>query len=195
MNKFYDGLKVYEDENGYDRVYLPSHLRAHQDGLVYVHILQAEKYLGRALKTEEVVHHIDGNKTNNAFTNLMVFATSNMHTKYHHHIDAGSDCILRRIDKVWYCYDVNPDVSVCLLCGREKDKKAVICKSCYIKKMTAHIPSRNTLIQDLLSLNFVSIGRKYGVSDNAVRKWCKNYGLPYTHNDVKNYRTVYKLRK
>jgi len=23
----------------------------------------------------------------------------------------------------------------------------------------------------------VSLGKKYGVSDNAVRKWCKSYGI------------------
>ena len=23
----------------------------------------------------------------------------------------------------------------------------------------------------------VSLGKKYGVSDNSIRKWCKNYGI------------------
>jgi hypothetical protein len=26
----------------------------------------------------------------------------------------------------------------------------------------------------------------FGVSDNAVRKWCKAYGLPYKKKDIKN---------
>lgn len=32
--------------------------------------------------------------------------------------------------------------------------------------------------------SFVEIGKLYGVSDNAVRKWCKKYGLPYRRRDV-----------
>lgn len=27
--------------------------------------------------------------------------------------------------------------------------------------------------------SFVEIGRMYNVSDNAIRKWCKLYGLPF----------------
>lgn len=39
--------------------------------------------------------------------------------------------------------------------------------------------------QDLIEIhNFLAIGRKYGVSDNAIRKWCKGYGLPYRTKDL-----------
>jgi len=33
---------------------------------------------------------------------------------------------------------------------------------------------------------FLQIGKKYNVSDNAVRKWCINYGLPSKKSDIKN---------
>jgi len=32
-------------------------------------------------------------------------------------------------------------------------------------------PSYDQLIADVASTSFLAIGRKYGVSDNAVRKW------------------------
>lgn len=32
---------------------------------------------------------------------------------------------------------------------------------------------------------FTKIGEKYGVSDNAVRKWCKNNNLPYQSSKIK----------
>jgi len=38
-------------------------------------------------------------------------------------------------------------------------------------------PSREQLELDIASSSWVSIGRKYGVSDNAVRKWARKYGL------------------
>ena len=44
-----------------------------------------ENLLGRKLKKEEVVHHIDNNPLNNTPTNLMVFPSSKEHTQYHYH--------------------------------------------------------------------------------------------------------------
>ena len=39
-------------------------------------------------------------------------------------------------------------------------------------------PSREELQKDLLELKTkVAIGKKYGVSDNGVKKWLKNYDL------------------
>lgn len=40
------------------------------------------------------------------------------------------------------------------------------------------IPKKEQLINDFKELkNFVQVGKKYGVSDNAVRKWCKKYKI------------------
>ena len=47
------------------------------------HRVVAEQVLGRPLKPGEVVHHIDGNKQNNAPENLMVFANQAEHAKWH----------------------------------------------------------------------------------------------------------------
>ena len=33
---------------------------------------------------------------------------------------------------------------------------------------------------------FTQIGNMYGVSDNAIRKWAKGYGLPSRVSDIKN---------
>ena len=36
-------------------------------------------------------------------------------------------------------------------------------------------PSHEQLVADLQSMSFLAVGRKYGVSDNAVRKWLRWY--------------------
>ena len=36
-------------------------------------------------------------------------------------------------------------------------------------------PSHEQLLEDLRSTSFLAVGRKYGVSDNAVRKWLRWY--------------------
>jgi len=38
-------------------------------------------------------------------------------------------------------------------------------------------PSAERLVRDIKELGYVGTGRKYGVSDNAVRKWGRRYGL------------------
>lgn len=48
------------------------------------HRLIFEKHLGRKLTKEEIVHHIDGDKSNNDINNLMLFPTKSVHTKYHY---------------------------------------------------------------------------------------------------------------
>lgn len=36
-------------------------------------------------------------------------------------------------------------------------------------------PSHEQLLTDLETMSFCAVGRKYGVSDNAVRKWLRWY--------------------
>ena len=38
-------------------------------------------------------------------------------------------------------------------------------------------PAKEVLMELLKNMSYVSIGKKYGVSDNAVRKWSKKYGI------------------
>jgi len=36
-------------------------------------------------------------------------------------------------------------------------------------------------------MSFTNIGKKYGVSDNSIRKRCKYFDLPFRKKDIKNY--------
>jgi hypothetical protein len=56
--------------NGYYAIYMPKHPNAFGIGYVYEHRLIIENKIGRLLKTTEIVHHKDGNKTNNNIDNL-----------------------------------------------------------------------------------------------------------------------------
>lgn len=38
-------------------------------------------------------------------------------------------------------------------------------------------PAKEILEKEITELSMVSLGKKYGVSDNAVRKWCKCYNI------------------
>lgn len=46
-------------------------------------------------------------------------------------------------------------------------------------------PSREILKEKIKTTPFTTIGAEYGVTDNAVRKWCISYNLPSRVSDIK----------
>ena len=54
-----------------------------RDSKVFVHRWVVENHLGRKLKKGEVVHHLNGNKLDNDFSNLMVFESQYEHYQWH----------------------------------------------------------------------------------------------------------------
>ena len=69
---------------GYVRLKRPGHPFAAADGYVPEHRLVVEEMLGRFLQPDEVVHHIDGNTSNNAPENLELFETHSNHVAQAH---------------------------------------------------------------------------------------------------------------
>lgn len=68
--------------NGYVEIIVPNHPATNARGYVYEHRIVAERKLGRYLRPDEVVHHIDGNKINNSPGNLIVLSNEN-HAQLH----------------------------------------------------------------------------------------------------------------
>ena len=71
----------------------------------------------------------------------------------------------------------------CIECGAEISKGSQKCKRCCQK--VKNRPSPEQLYKDLMKTNFVQVGKKYGVTDNAIRKWCKGYGMSTKAKDYK----------
>lgn len=61
-------------------------------------------------------------------------------------------------------------------CGNIIDHRSILCKKCLsIKQRKVERPSYEQLLKEIKELGYSGTGRKYGVSDNAIRKWIKNY--------------------
>ena len=163
----------------------PNNPRATKEGYVYTHVLAAEKKLGRFLKPEECVHHADEDKYNNDPNNLMIFKTIADHTAFHQGVPVVQD------GDVWWCPTKGSESKdLCPICQKNyKYDDAEMCLECRNKQRRAMFgrqdtPSRETFKYEIRTMTFAEIGQKYGVSDNAVRKLCKFYNLPYRTRDI-----------
>lgn len=48
-------------------------------------------------------------------------------------------------------------------------------------------PNREELKTMIRNESFLCIGRRYDVSDNAIRRWCKAMNLPTKKTEIKQY--------
>jgi len=173
--------------NTYIDIYMQhNHPRKRSNGCVSEHILVAEKTLGRYLVSGEVVHHIDENKRNNVPENLQVFKTQSDHSRFH----KGSYMdIVECDDGSWECL---ASTLICSVCGKEfyeisQGSKLTYCspKCGQLKSRTCDRPSSGELRELLIDGSFLAVGKQFGVSDNAVRKWCRQYDMSDKARDYK----------
>jgi len=81
-NPLWTGGRV-EDHRGYFRLYRKEHPNHDCNGYVAEHRIVMENNIGRYLRPEEIVHHIDGNKKNNNISNLVLFPSQREHRLCH----------------------------------------------------------------------------------------------------------------
>lgn len=69
-------------KDGYISVYFPSHPKSNKEGYIMEHDLIMECYIGRWLKDDEIVHHINHNRSDNRIENLKLM-TFKEHARMH----------------------------------------------------------------------------------------------------------------
>lgn len=119
--------------------------------------------------------HKDGNHRNNKLENLR-WLCPNCHSQ--------TDTFCGKHKK-------KSKPNFCKNCNKNIHRKSTICKKCSSKNYGLQIrkvknrPSKEELLNLIIKYPFTEIARRFEISDNSVRKWCKSYNLPFKRKDIK----------
>ena len=148
---------------GYEYVWDTNH-PLNSGGKVWVHRHIASVIIGRWLETKEHVHHIDGNKRNNAETNLKVLSSSE-----HGRLEQAEKGNV--FEKV-YCLNCGK-----LLTNPKEKSKTRLCSNCYTLSTRKFNPSKEELEKLVWEMSTIKVAKLFNVSDKAVERRCKILGI------------------
>lgn len=184
-------MKRFRVLNGYILRYKPNHHKAIKSGgergYVYEHVLVIEKKLGRKVKDNEEIHHLDFWRSNNSPNNLIALGNS-AHQTIHEWVKRGApiygqNCIEDLPSKKKAIAKI-PRCKVCKFPLFDNNTKTCSYKCNAIhreitndEKRGKKKPTKAKLKKLLKDSSWLAVGKLYGVSDNCVRKWAIKLGM------------------
>lgn len=161
-------VTVRTHNKGYMRAYVPGYPSASKDGHILLHRLIMEQYLGRYLLSSEVVHHLNGDKTNNNVDNLEL-KTQHKHAQQHA-VERAAESGLGTEKEF-----------VCCVCGESFSgygERKTCSKRCQtLKQYRDNWPSDEDLARLVWEKPSRAIAAQLGVSDSMLSRRCKQRGI------------------
>lgn len=117
------------------------------------------------------LHHINGNSDDNSLNNLQLLCpnchafTDNYRGRKLKKVKLKKAKINKKSvthKKKYYC-----------TCGNEKARGSKMCSDCQhkLQRKVRNRPNKEILLQEVKDTSYTAVGKKYGVSDNTIRKW------------------------
>lgn len=141
------------------------------------------------------LHHKDGNHFNNSLDNLQILCP-NCHSIQEGNAGASIGKYQPKIVEIKESRNTQKiKTKICKICGKLISDHATLCEECYHKStkgvftipLEEMVVTREELKQLIRTTPFTRIGQQFGVSDNAIRKWCDKFNLPRKPSEIKQY--------
>lgn len=126
------------------------------------------------------LHHVDGNKHNVSVENFQILCP-NCHAQTDTYKSKNSK---RSIEKKRICkmnvlekkQGRQRQMHYCVDCGKELKSGKIRCVACSeVAQRKVLRPSYEELLQEIKETSYTAVGKRFGVTDNAIRKWIKYY--------------------
>lgn len=177
-SKLYKGKILTPVKNGSGYLQIGIHKNGERK-MLYVHKLVAEHFVCNPRNLNEV-NHIDHNKLNCKADNLEWCTREENMKKMSEFYRENT-----QKTKIVFKYDKE---NTCIDCGVSIHRTSLRCNTCnnLNRELIAmnKRPSKDKLLYLIKNNSFIKVGKMYNVSDNTIRKWCKNYGIPHRRKDL-----------
>ena len=121
-----------------------------------------DEWMGKPIPLE--LHHVDENRFNNKLENLKILC-SNCHMQEHNYSNSKKKKNPNKIKEMKTCQ-----------CGSEINVRSIMFEKCWgIKNRKVVRPPFDQLLNEVTEMGYSGTGRKYGVSDNTIRKWLNTF--------------------
>lgn len=132
---------------------------------------QGEEWNGARMSL--ILDHTNGVANDNRLENLQIVCPNCAATLSTH---CGRNKPLRARTPCEWCGEVfTPETPTQRYCSRACGIHAPSSRAPHPERRKVERPPYDVLLAELAASNFCAVGRKYGVSDNAVRKWLRWY--------------------
>lgn len=122
------------------------------------------------------LEHINGDNLDHRIENLLILCP-NCHSQTKTFCSKTNSNGIYKTNNEKFCnVEHAKEIYYCSECGTHVYEKGNFCVKCsrIRSRKVKDRPTKEQIELDLLSMPYISIGKKYGVSDNTIRKWLKS---------------------
>lgn len=169
LKKYLEGKKkslseILTENSTYNRGHLKK--RLYDEGIKTRHCeLCGQDEMWKGKKMSLILDHINGIWNDNRIENLRIICPNCNATLDTH---CGKNLSKKNQKKIKYGFDINEEIDFRHIITEERNNINIV-------RRKVERPDYSVLLKEIEESGYSATGRKYGVSDNSIRKWVRYY--------------------